>query len=126
MRRGSIKRSYDPELDWRTWKDCQIPIFAAKNSPQWKKELRGYNLGHSQRIQTIKNNAAAKVQTRQQAEEKVADLVRKVVGALEFAMTELQQIPAPARYQKAVSQFQLAKIIFDLKNKCGVKFEDAL
>ena len=120
MRRFSTKVKYDPEMDSANWRGYN-PIFAALNSPQWKKELRASNT--SKRMRSISAARRPKIEERLKSEEQIAELVRQCVSALRFALTELQQVPRPStNYHSPVNLKQLHNTIWSLRNKCGVSF----
>jgi hypothetical protein len=58
------------------------------------------------------------------AEQRMAELIRKFVKALEFGMIDLMENPAPSKYQKHADQKSIHNVIVTLKTKCSVKFED--
>lgn len=124
MRRFSTKVNYDPALDPATW-DGFNPLKVSKNVPSWKKELNGYKSGASKHNQNISATRKSAASLREEAEMRTADLVRKIVAALEFSMRELMEVRAPSNYTRHVNQFQIHNALFHLKTKCGVKFTDS-
>lgn len=126
MRRISNTVRYDPALDPVTWRGFN-PILMANNASPLKKALaqgkRSAALREKQRI--VSPAQEQKRNRREEAEQRTAELVRKVVAALEFSMTELMAVPAPAQYERAVNQLQLHNVIVHLKTKCGVSFDSA-
>lgn len=126
MRRFSTKYNYDPKLDPTTWRDGYNPTAFSQYNDPIKKALR-----HEKQKSTLARANAPRIAitakkrcAREKAEEQAAETVRQTVRALEFALTELQQVPAPSRYQSFVNVKQLHNVIVHLKNKCGVRFSD--
>jgi hypothetical protein len=59
---------------------------------------------------------------REEAEERAATAVRDAVRILEAGMAELNHVPAPRQYQRAISPRQVIDAIVLLKQRCGVQF----
>ena len=116
MQRGRIKLEYDEAMDPSTWK-CWKP-FGAKYQPKWKKQLRGEQL--KVRIPRVSKERKAREQVEMQAEE----LIHRVADALEIMLHQLMDTRAPTQYDKRINQGQLYNVLWALKNKCGVEFED--
>jgi hypothetical protein len=127
MRRFRPGHSYDPEMDHTTWGTKYNPQFIMRNASPLQKAFIRDKAAQSLRRISAKRRAASVDQreAREQAEARCADLIRQVVQALEFAMTEMMEHQPRGQYQKSVNQHFLAKVLWDLKTKCGVKFTDS-
>ena len=96
------------------------------NMPAWRRELMDYKGG-----QRFKKAAAQKRQAddpdrraREEVEREAAETVRKVVAALEMALTTINETPAPYNYHSLVNVQLLHDIVRSLRTKSLVKFGD--
>lgn len=126
MRRFSTRVPYDPVLDPATWGGWS-PAAAAKNTPQFKRDIRNAKGVRTRaKLDAPRKAAVADAAAhREQAEARAAEAIRKAVAILEFAISGLNETPAPTQYRMQVRQHRLVNAVFDLKSKCGVKFTQA-
>jgi hypothetical protein len=126
MRRERIQHEYDPALDATTWRGYNPTKFRPSSDPI-KRGLALGKISAASRALHRKNRPGheAKRVARENAEKAAEETVRLVVGALEMALTQLNEIPAPSQYEQHVNQKQVHNAVSHLKTKCGVRFDDS-
>lgn len=120
MRRISVSAKYDPACDPTTW-DGYNPT-KMPPPPQWRSELWHHKGVHAAAAKANAKRPLAARERREAAEQRLADLVRTVVSALEFNMSELMEIGAVSGAKSHINQLQIHNALVLLKTKCGVKF----
>ena len=124
MRQFRLGYAYDPEMDPATWKGYKPQPWHLR--PKWKQEAQSHKTAKATKANAAKrrDSRADHRQRREEAEQGLAETVRRAVQALEMGMAHLKEVGIPqGGYQTAVNQAQLHNAIFFLKTKCGVKFD---
>lgn len=122
MRQFSMKVKYDPKLDPTTWTGYN-PLGAYQKMPEWKKDLAHEKGQKAKDKNRDKPSLERRRAERENIEREVEALIRKVVPALEMALYQLINTPAPGKYEKRVNQKKLFNLLVEMKTKCGVKFD---
>ncbi len=119
----SNKVNYYEATDREEQKDRARVIGIFNSLPQYRKE----NIWHQNSRKTQRTMAKRKLgrdEQRAEAEQRLADAVRKAVAILEFGMDEMMQHPTIPGVGHVVNQEKIHNVIVDLRMKCGVAFAD--
>jgi len=108
--------TYDRKIAEANRRDRAQMWACVEAMPLYKQELRKYKM--SERCKK-----RVKGHEREEAELRMAEVVRQAVKLLEAGMAELMQIPVVETRPHYVRPLALYNAIVDLKTKCGVVFE---
>jgi hypothetical protein len=109
---------YDESIARATRRDMMKMHAIIKNMPLYKQELIRHKA-----TETSKRRRAPVGHEREEAELRMAEAVRAVVGILEFHMADMMQHRQLSRRPKYVNQLTLHNVIVELKTRCGVSFD---
>jgi hypothetical protein len=114
--------SYNEEADREDRKDRARMAAILANMPQYKQELLRHEAGQTNHKRVTAKNKPIKDE-RLEAERRMLEAMRKVVGILEFHMEELHRTRKLGSGRGLVNQYGIHNALVALRTKCGVQFD---
>jgi hypothetical protein len=114
----SNKVGYDEQID-RNQREDRARFAALAHQPLHKRELRYHNNALAHKKTMAKRTPGPE---REEAEQRMAEAVRKCVEILEFHMEDMIQHRKVTGRPHYCAQLTIHNVIVELRNKCGVSF----
>lgn len=121
---ASNKVGYDWRIDRDLQKERQRMAAHLAALPQWRRDLIVEKTVASRAKGPAAKKRRAEGGARREAEERMVETLRKAAEMIEFQLVEMMQHPRVDRGKALVDQNQIHNLLFHLKKKCGVYFEN--